>query len=227
MNIESCFNKIYLTRNIDNFLKVPVLLRTNITKLWMILILTYLLTYLLTPYSTVLVEKLTGSQLVKKLLAFYGTRRSISAFTSARQLSLSRARSIHSIPPNPSSRRSILILSSHLLLRLPSGLFLSGFPTKTLHITLLSPIRATCPAHLILLDFNTRTILGEVFRSLSSSLCSFLHSPIISSLLGPNFLLNTLFSHTLCLRSSLNISDKVSHPYETTRHNNSSVYLNR
>ena len=50
---------------------------------------TYLLTYLLTPFSRVLLEKLTGSQLVKKLSAFYGTRRSITAFTSVRSLSYS------------------------------------------------------------------------------------------------------------------------------------------
>jgi hypothetical protein len=43
----------------------------------------YLLTYLLTPYSTVLLEKLTGSQLVKKFRAFYGTRRFITALKSA------------------------------------------------------------------------------------------------------------------------------------------------
>ena len=52
-------------------------------------LLTYLLTYLLTPCSTVLLEKLTGSQPVKKFPAFYGTRRFITAFTSARHLSLS------------------------------------------------------------------------------------------------------------------------------------------
>jgi hypothetical protein len=34
--------------------------------------------------------------------------------------------------------------------------------------------------------------------------------------LRPNILLNTLFSDTLSLRSSLNISDQVSHPYNTT-----------
>ena len=49
----------------------------------------YLLTYLLTPWSRVLLERLTGFQLVKKFLAFYGTRRFITAFTSARHLSIS------------------------------------------------------------------------------------------------------------------------------------------
>jgi len=78
------------------------------------------------------------------------------------------------------------------------------------------PIRATCPAHLILLDFITRTIFGEQYRSLSSSLCSLLHSPLTSSLLGPNTLPNTLFSNTISLSSSLNESDQVSHPYKTT-----------
>jgi len=45
--------------------------------------------YLLTPWSGVLLEKLTGSQLVKKYTTFYGNRRSITAFTSAHRLSLS------------------------------------------------------------------------------------------------------------------------------------------
>jgi len=77
------------------------------------------------------------------------------------------------------------------------------------------PIRATCPAHLILLDVIPRTIVGEQYRSLSSSLCSFLHSPVTSSLLGPNILLNSLFSDNLSLSSSLNVRDQVSHPYKT------------
>jgi hypothetical protein len=45
---------------------------------------TYLL---LTPWSRVLLEKLTTFQLVKNFPAFYGTRRYITAFTSARHLS--------------------------------------------------------------------------------------------------------------------------------------------
>ena len=43
-----------------------------------------------------------------------------------------------------------------------------------------------------------------------------LHSPVTLSLLGPNILLSTLFSNTLSLCSSLNVSDQVSHPYKTT-----------
>jgi hypothetical protein len=34
--------------------------------------------------------------------------------------------------------------------------------------------------------------------------------------LGPNILLSTLFSKTLSLHSSLNVSDQLSHPYKTT-----------
>jgi hypothetical protein len=50
---------------------------------------TYLLNYLITPWSRALLEKLTGLELVKKFPAFYGTRNLIAAFTSARHLSLS------------------------------------------------------------------------------------------------------------------------------------------
>ena len=118
-----------------------------------IYLLTYLFTYLLTPWRRVLFEKLTGFKLVKNFPALYGTRSFITAFTSACHLSLYWASSIQSISPHPTFWKSILILSSHLLLCLPSVLFHSGFPTKTLNTPFLSPIRATCPAHLILLCF--------------------------------------------------------------------------
>ena len=127
-------------------------------------------TDLLTPWCRVLLQKLTGLQLVKKFPAFHGTRRFIIALTSIRHLSLSWASPIQSKYPHPTSWRSILILSTHLRLGLPSGLFPSGFPTNTLYTSLSSPICATCPAHLILLDFITRTKLGEGYKLFSSSL---------------------------------------------------------
>jgi hypothetical protein len=55
------------------------------------------------------------------------------------------------------------------------------FPHQHAVYPLLSLIRTTCPAHLILLELITRTILCEEYRSLSSSLCIFLHSPVTSS----------------------------------------------
>jgi hypothetical protein len=81
-----------------------------------------------------------------------------------------------SYPPHRTSWRSTLILSSRQRLGLPGGLFPSGSPHQNPVYASHLPIRATCPAHLIL-DCITRTMLGEQYRSLSSSLCSFLHFP--------------------------------------------------
>ena len=114
-----------------------------------------ILTYLLTPWCRVLLEQLIGLQLVKKFPTFHGTRRFITALTSVRHLSLSWASPIQSIYPHPTSWRSILVLSTHLRLGLPSGLFPSGFPTKTLYTPLSSPIRATCPVGCYNNNFNS------------------------------------------------------------------------
>jgi len=46
-------------------------------------------TYLLTPWSRVLLEKLTGSAASQEILHIFGTRRFITVLTSARHLSLS------------------------------------------------------------------------------------------------------------------------------------------
>ena len=79
-----------------------------------------LLTYLLTPWCRVLLEKLTGLQLVKKFPAFYGTQRFITALTSVRHLSLSWASPIQSTYPHPTSWRSILILSTATVFKMCS-----------------------------------------------------------------------------------------------------------
>ena len=82
-------------------------------------------TYLLTPWCRVLLEKLTGFQLVKKFPAFHGTRSFITALTSVRHQSLSWASPIQSIYPHPTSWRSILMLSTHLRLGLPISILLA------------------------------------------------------------------------------------------------------
>ena len=117
-------------------------------------------TYLLTPWGRVLLEKLTGSAAspeIPRTLWNPKVHHRIHKCPPPVPI-LSQ---LHPVSTPPTSRRSILILTSHLRLGLPNGLFPSGFPTRTLCTPLPSPIRATSLTHLILLDFTTRTILGK------------------------------------------------------------------
>jgi len=174
-------------------------------------------TYLLiTPWSRVILEKLTGSQIVKKF---------------PRMLWNPKVHyRIHNSPPpvpilnqlDPVHALTSHFLKIHLNIILPStpGPFKWPLSLRFSHqnrmYTFTLPIRATCPAHLIRLDLFNRIILVEEYSSLSSSLCNFLHSLVNSSLFSSNILLDTLFSNTLSLHSSLSVSDQVSHPYKTT-----------
>jgi hypothetical protein len=110
------------------------------------------------------------------------------------------ARSIKFTPSQPISLISILLLSPHLRLGLPSGLYPSGSPTKMPCALLLSPVRATCSTHLILNGLITRIVFSEQYKSRSPSL----HTcrPPASSLVGPNIFLSTI-SVTLNLCSTL------------------------
>jgi hypothetical protein len=118
-----------------------------------------LLTYLLTPWSRVLLEKLTGSQLVKKSPALYGNRSFITAFKGFRHLSLSWA------SPCPTSNFLKMNLNIILLSTPGSSMFHHQNPVC------ISPpsTSAVCPTPLILLGLIISTILGEEYRSLSSS----------------------------------------------------------
>jgi hypothetical protein len=93
-------------------------------------------------------------------------------------------------------------------------LFPAGFHTKTPYASLFSPTRATCPVHIILLDYVTRTIFGGEKRSGGFTLCNCLYPRVTSSLLGQNTFINTLFSnHTACVLSAP-LRDRFSHPRE-------------
>jgi hypothetical protein len=94
----------------------------------------------------------------------------------------------------PTPLTSTLILSTNLHFGVPSGLFLTDFPTNSLYAISFAPIRSTCPAHLIFHDFIIVITFGKEHKLRSSSLCSFLRPPFTSSLFGPNILPNTLFS---------------------------------
>ena len=106
--------------------------------------------YLLTPRSRVLLEKLTGLQLVKKFPAFCGTRRFIAVFTSDRHLFLSWARRsspyLHiRLPEVPSLYYPPIYAWVSQVVSIPQV-----SPQKPcMHV--FSPILATCPVHLILI----------------------------------------------------------------------------
>ena len=116
-------------------------------------------------------EKLIVSHVVRKFLTFHANQMFITAFIRARHLFLSWARWIQSRFPIHISRWSLLILFSYLRVVLPSGLFPSGFATKTLYV-LLSPMQTTYPAHLMSLNLIPETIFRVKCRSWCSSLRS-------------------------------------------------------
>jgi hypothetical protein len=73
-----------------------------------------------------------------------------------------------------------------------------------------------CTPHTPRLDHSNYRLLGEEYKSWNSSLRNFLHSPITSSLFGPNIAISTLFSNTFSLCSFLSVRYRASQPCRTT-----------
>jgi hypothetical protein len=114
-----------------------------------------------TLWSRVLLEKFSGSQLVKKFPTFYGTRRFITAFTKAPHLSLSWARSIQSMSPS-------YFLKIHLNIILPSTPGYSKwsvsikYPPQRPSMHLSTPHTCYMPHSSHSSRFITRIIFGEI-----------------------------------------------------------------
>jgi len=103
--------------------------------------------YLLTPWNRVLIEKLTGLQLVKKFSAFYGTRMLITASRSSRDLFLSWGSSIQCIPPTYN------FMNTHLNIIFP---YTAGSPQWSLSFQAsLSCTRLSPPPHALLVPPNS------------------------------------------------------------------------
>ena len=130
-----------------------------------LMLVTWSLTYLLTYLLRVLLEKLNGSQLVKKYPAIYGSRSFITAFTNSRHLSLSWT--------SPCPTYNFLKIGLNIILPSTPGSSRWSLSLRFHHqnpvCTSSPPRHATCPTHLILLDLIISTILGEEYRSLTSS----------------------------------------------------------
>ena len=103
-----------------------------------------ILTYLLTPWGRVLLEKLTGSAASQEIARTLWNPKVYQRIHKCPP-SVPILSKLHPVSPRPTSRRSILILSSHLRLGLPNGLFPSVFPTRTLYTPLPSPYAPALP----------------------------------------------------------------------------------
>ena len=138
---------------------------------------------------------------------------------------LSQINSIH--PPHPTSWRAILLLSSHPLLGLRVISVPQTSPAKPcIHLCSLPYVLHARPTVFHSLRFGNPNNIWRRVQVIKLLIMYFLHSCVTLSLLGQIILLNTLFSNTFSLRSSLNMRDQVWHPYQKNRQNYSSVNLN-
>lgn len=128
--------------------------------------------------------KVNGAQLVNKLPAFNVNQNIMTVLTRTCNFSLFWARWIQSSPSQRTCWRSILILSFYLCLGPASDFCIYFLIPPTFHMPHASHPRLV--HHLFI-----------YWESWSCSLCSFLHMPRSSFLLGPKIFVGTLFLNIL------------------------------
>jgi hypothetical protein len=157
----------------------------------------------LTPWSRILLQKLTVPRLVKKCSVFYRTQKFITVFTTATQLSLSWANSVVYALPAGSFQANFDKILKYTFISSKWSLSFKFYRQPLVHFSFPSRVLHARPSHRPRLD-NANNILWYVhiqalFRSYS---------------LAPNMFLSPLLSNDLKLRSSLSMRDQHSHPYK-------------
>jgi len=164
-------------------------------------LLTYLLTYSMEQSPSWEANRFSASQDIPRILWNPKVHYCI-------HLSLSSASSTQSIPPHPTSWRSILVLFSHLLLCLPSGFFPQVSPPKPcIHLSSFHTRYMPLPSYSL---FYHPHNIGWAVQIIQLLIMQFPLLPCYLVPLRPS----TLFSNTLCLPSSLNVSDQILHPWK-------------
>jgi hypothetical protein len=110
------------------------------------------------------------------------------------------------------SLNSIVILSSCLLLGLPSGLFPPNYPTKILYACLIACYMSRRSHHF---RFDHPNNISYKLKIMTLQFAFFSSFPSLHSLWVQIFLLSTLFLNALNLCSSLNMRGHILHQYKT------------
>jgi hypothetical protein len=151
---------------------------------------------------------------MKKYIAFYKVWRFITVFTWVSHWTISWGICIQYTSSHFVSLRSILKSYSYLCPCLPSCLFHSGFAAK-FFMRIYHLCHAYCVHHPSHPDLMILTVFSGVYKLWNSLLSSFLQPPVMSSLLGLNIVISTLFSNPVSQSSSLGVKCQVSYPHKT------------
>ena len=146
------------------------------------------------PRIRIRIEKPTVSCTAKHFRHFMEPESSFCVQNSPPNLPIPILSQINQVHAPPSIYwKSILILFFHIFTGLPNGPLPSGFPTKTQYALLLSPHLL----HASPISWLHHAKFRKEYKSWSSSLCYYLHSPVSSTSQARTSSSETLFSNTL------------------------------